>query len=86
MSEKIYSVELTKEEMEVLTIGVANFMHDLMDMVCKPFYVDSPNDSHSPLSSKQLMDIALAKKDLDNLRSALNKFEGAKKAEDGENK
>lgn len=77
MSEKTYSIELTKEEMEVLTIGVANFMRDLADVVCKPFYVASPEDSHSPLSSEQLKNIALAKRDLDNLRSALNKFKDA---------
>ena len=75
MEEKLYNVQLTEKEIQVLNIGTVQFLRDLHTFVYKPFYVESVAENHEPLNAQELKNLMLAKQDLDTLTAVLDKLE-----------
>ena len=75
MKEKLYNIQLTEKEIQVLNIGTAQFLRDLHTFVYKPFYVESAAEEHKPIDAQELKNLMLAKQDLDTLTTVLDKLE-----------
>lgn len=77
MEEKLYQVELTHKEMEVLEIGCAQFRAELYNSLSVLGL--SEDGGFSSLDEQQIKNLILMKADFDALTSAFDKFDKARK-------
>ena len=81
MEEKLYQVELTQKEMEVLEIGCTQFRAELYNSISdiEAIFGVSEDGSFSHLDEQQIKNLILMKADFDALTSAFDKFDKARK-------